>query len=1051
MGVVYQARQLSLDRVVALKMIRSGDLASPHDLSRFRREAEAVARLKHPNIVQIYEVNEGDGRPYFSLEYVEGGSLAQKVKGIPQPPRAAAELVEVLARAVHAAHQRGIIHRDLKPANVLLTGDGAPKITDFGIAKRLDLEAGQTRTGTIMGTPSYMAPEQAAGKTSQIGPAADVYSLGAILYKLLTGRPPFLAESWEATRDLVLSQEPVAPRRLQPKVPRDLQTICLKCLEKEPRKRYASVLALADELHCFIEGKPIRSRPVSAAERAWRWARRNPKLAAASTLAVAGLLAAVVVSIVFMFYQAEVNRAQARQLRESQIQAAELALDQGLNLCEQGEGGQGILLLARSLELAPPDEYDLRWAIRANLAAWANRVNSLRQILSQQGKVSLVAFNPDGTVLLTASESETCLWEATTGTLIARLLPHGGQVLAVHFSSDGKSIMTRSTHTIQRWHVATGDTIGPAVDAKYPVSTAVFGPNGETLLTGSQERKAAQLWRTTTGEPVGKALEHPEMDMVMAVALSSDGKKALTGSSDGCARLWDLDTGKCLDPPFRHSGKTPVYAVTFGPDGKSIATGSGDNTARLWNVDTRQPVGQPFKHRGIVTAVAFSPDGATMLTGSEDGSAHLWDVNSGTPIGTPIVHRAGVVNVAFSPDAKMILTGGADRTARLWRTTSPVLPRSFLPHDAGVTRVAFGPDGTIILTAGFDNAARLWTSDTGRPIRSFPHEAPVDDAIFSPDGETVLTTSWDKNVRLWNTGTGKEIQKLRHEDGIILAAGISPDGTKIVTAGSDGTARIWNAATGAETLRLPHDGAVYAVAFNPDGDTIVTACQDGMARIWDLATGKVRWRLLHGNADVARAAFNLDGSLVLTAGENGTAHLWSATTGNAVGPSLEHQGRIHGTAFSPDGRAVLIGGEDKAARLWDIGAGNVKWVLRHHGTVRSLAFSRDGRIVLSGSEDHTARLWDSATGRPIGPALPHEDTVSTIAFSPDGTACLTGSIDGKARLWEVPQPVADDAQRFVLWTNVVTGMELDETRQISILDGPAWESCRDRLKARGDR
>jgi hypothetical protein len=412
MGVVYQARQVSLDRVVALKMIRSGDLASNNELARFRTEAEAVARLKHPNIVQIYEVSERDGRPYFSLEYVEGGSLAQRLKGIPQPVRPAAELVEILARAVHAAHQRGIVHRDLKPANVLLTADGVPKITDFGIAKRLDDEAGQTQTGAVMGTPSYMAPEQAAGKTKEIGPAADIYSLGAILYQLLTGRPPFLAESWEATRDLVLTQEPVAPRRLQPRLPRDLQTICLKCLHKEPRRRYPSALALADELHCYLEGKPIRSRPVSAAERVWRWARRNPKLATASALAAAGLVATVIVSINYMVYQANVIAYKTQEARKQQIESAEIAFDSGLRLCEQADGAQGMLLLAGSLELAPPDEYDLRWAIRANLAAWAGRINSLENVLPQEGEVGFVAFSPDGRMLLTASPKETRLWEA---------------------------------------------------------------------------------------------------------------------------------------------------------------------------------------------------------------------------------------------------------------------------------------------------------------------------------------------------------------------------------------------------------------------------------------------------------------------------------------------------------------------------------------------------------------------------------------------------------------------------------------------------------------
>jgi serine/threonine protein kinase len=352
MGMVYQARQLSLNRLVALKMIRSGDLASPQDLSRFRSEAEAVAHLKHPNIVHIYEVGESEGRPYFSMEYVEGGSLAQKIKGIPQPPGQAAELLEVLARAVHAAHQRGIIHRDLKPANILLSSDECqvmsdeskrpnplpnsllitqhssliPKITDFGLAKRLDLETNQTQTGAVMGSPSYMAPEQAAGKTKEIGPAADVYSLGAILYELLTGRPPFLADTWEATRELVLTTEPVPPRRLQPKMPRDLQTICMKCLEKEPQRRYGSAGALAEDLKRWQNGDPIQARPETRIRRAWRFFRRRPLTTMLST----AIAFALVITPVITYFTNP----------ERRIEAIERQLNQGHKVTLIGETGQ---------------------------------------------------------------------------------------------------------------------------------------------------------------------------------------------------------------------------------------------------------------------------------------------------------------------------------------------------------------------------------------------------------------------------------------------------------------------------------------------------------------------------------------------------------------------------------------------------------------------------------------------------------------------------------------------------------------------------------------
>jgi tRNA A-37 threonylcarbamoyl transferase component Bud32 len=295
MGVVYKARHLKLGRTVALKMILAGGHASRDDLARFRTEAEAIARLQHPNIVQVHEVGEHNGKPFFSLEFCTGGSLDRKLKGTPLPPAEAARLVQTLAAAMQAAHEKNVIHRDLKPANVLLSEDGTPKITDFGLAKKLD-DVGQTQSGAVMGTPSYMAPEQASGNTKEIGLSCDVYALGAILYELLTGRPPFKAATALETIKQVVGDEPVPPSRLKPGVPRDLETISLKCLHKEPGKRYASALALAEDLRRFQAGEPIAARPVGRVERGWRWCRRNPALAAALMAVAAALLLGTLVT-----------------------------------------------------------------------------------------------------------------------------------------------------------------------------------------------------------------------------------------------------------------------------------------------------------------------------------------------------------------------------------------------------------------------------------------------------------------------------------------------------------------------------------------------------------------------------------------------------------------------------------------------------------------------------------------------------------------------------------------------------------------------------------
>jgi serine/threonine-protein kinase len=361
MGIVFRARQLRLDRSVALKMALAGAYAGPREKERFQREAEAVARLRHPNVVQIYDVGEADGRPYFTMELVDGGSLAQKLAGTPQPARQAAELVVTLARAMQAAHECcGLVHRDLKPGNILLAADGTPKISDFGVARRVGDGGGLTQTGVLVGTPSYMAPEQAQGRPDALGPAVDVYALGAILYELLTGRPPFRAATAAETVRQVIAEEPAPPSRLNAKVPRDLETICLKCLHKAPTRRYAAAKELAEDLHRFLEGKPVRARPVGTAERIVKWARRRP--AAAMLVGALLVMSAAAASIGVWLHQQETGRQAARSQREGQArEAIETALRRAGELQQDERWRVAALVLTEaSTHVADAPELDQR-------------------------------------------------------------------------------------------------------------------------------------------------------------------------------------------------------------------------------------------------------------------------------------------------------------------------------------------------------------------------------------------------------------------------------------------------------------------------------------------------------------------------------------------------------------------------------------------------------------------------------------------------------------------------------------------------------------------
>jgi hypothetical protein len=594
-GVVYKARQKEPRRLVALKMVRKGAPAGADAVGRFRTEARAAARLRHPNIVEVYEAGEAGGVPFFSLEYIDGGSLDRRLQGRPQPARAAAGLVEVLARAIDYAHRQGIVHRDLKPANVLLARDegeqawagtagaappprsaaevltrnpyGTPKIADFGLAGPAGDPAAPARPGAVLGTPSYMAPEQVEGRPD-VGVPADVWGLGAILYEMLTGRPPFQGATVPDTLEQVRTCEPVPPARLQPRIPAALETICLRCLRNDPGKRYPGALELAEDLHRFLDGGPIRAWPVG---RAWLWYRRHKALA--RTMVVGALLLVTVAAVsVFLAVHSgrtadELRREQEstldalsaarmqeerahERMRLAQARLAEHYLDRALALCERDANpAAGLLWLARTLESVPGDRADLDRVARANLATWHAEVpprlagenretkKGRGPVLRQSGDVWAVAFSPDGGTVLTGN----------TG---------GGAML---------------------WDAATGLALGPARHA-FPQRDRAQSPDGRLLLGAAG--RTARLWDAATGEPVGRPFSHK--DAVLAVAFSPDGRSVLTGSRDGTAQLWDAATCRPVGPPWRHAGS--VHAVAFRPDSRMAVTAGDDRTARLWEV-----------------------------------------------------------------------------------------------------------------------------------------------------------------------------------------------------------------------------------------------------------------------------------------------------------------------------------------------------------------------------------------------------------------------------------------------------------------------------------
>jgi WD40 repeat protein len=1049
-GRVFQAYDEQLDCVVALKVLRPELAADPKDRARFEEEARKAAAVRHDHVVTVHRVGSTPGfsLPYFVMEYIDGETLSDRLKRqTTVGPREAVGIVWQVALGLEAAHACGLVHRDIKPSNVMLQGGtGRAKITDFGLARAVEARGeGSTQSGAIVGTPLYMSPEQIV-VPRRMDRRSDVYSLGVVLYELLTGRPPF-----GGTPHMVLQQavhdEPPPPRKLNDAIPRDVETMTLKCLAKEPARRYQSAGELAEDLRRWLDGRPVRARPVGMVGRLWRWCRRKPALATASGLAAAALVAVAVVSTAFGLRLGQEQARTEAALRDSQRRSATLALDKGLTLCEQGEVGPGMLWLVRGLELAPADAGDLRRVLRANLAGWRRRLSPLRALLPHRAEVTLVAFGPDGRRFLTGGSGETVyVWDVATGGRVA-VLQHEARAQAAAFSPDGRIIVTGCTDgTFRLWEAATGrPRPGPPHRHRDEVWAVAFSPDGRTLLTGGEDG-SAWLWDTATGRPRSeRPCRHD--GAVVAVAFSPDGRKALTGSHDGTARLWDAATGRELpESPLRHGDK--VLAVAFGPDGKAVATGSADTTARLWVATTGRRLDPPLRHRREVLAVGFSPYGGVLATASSDRTVRLWEATTRERLGDPLLHQGEVTGVAFHPRGKVVVTGATDNIARIWevadaRPWSVVVARKplgpLLPHQGEVHAVAFSPDGQFILTGSSDRMARLWEAPSATPSgRSLPSRYPVRAAAFSPDGRTALTVS-DGHPDLWEVATGRPLDikgqpidqlsevalnqvrrgltwgltwisqqrkgplrlPFRH-DGVIRSLALSPDGHTILTGGSDGTAHLWDRATGQSRILSPaHDQPVVAVAL---GDrTAVTGSEDCTARLWDAATGEPRGQPLRHDGSVVAVALSPDGNTVLTGSWDGTARLWEAATGRELpGSPLRHGGKVLAIAFSRDGRTVATGSADGTTSFWNVATGQPLGApLRHQGPVMAVAFSPDGRRVLTGSQDKTAGLWEVATGQSDGLLLQHQHRVQCVAFSPDGTTALTGSEDGTARLWDV--------------------------------------------------
>lgn len=997
-GKVYRAFDPLLDREVALKIPKFS-----HDQERrqerFLREAKAAARLRHPNIVGVHESGRIGEHSYIASEFIDGKPLTDLIDSGELTFDETARICVALAEGLAYAHDHGVIHRDIKPGNVLMDSEGQPQIADFGLAKRLDEDATMTTEGGILGTPAYMPPEQARGQLDQIGPASDQYSLGVILYEMLTGKRPFDGPSHQIIAK-VAGEDPVpAPRSIRSSVPRNLEAICLKSLEKDPDRRYRTTRDLADDLQRWREGRPIRARRASEFEYLVRWCKRNPVLSL--SLAVSGglILAAIggAFSTVLVRWQEAENRA-TRETTRAEASHRQLAINEferGRNYCEQGDVRRGLLWLARGLERLSPNDRDLEFPIRSYINSWLPRIHQLQVIIPHENPVNAIAFSPDQKLIFSGSGTE---------------------------GSKGIG---------QLWRVEDGTPVGKPVEHSLGISSVAYHPSGRIIATGSYD-KTVRLLDPDTGKLLHE-LTHPAL--VGCIAFSHDGKIIATGCSDNILRLWNVEDGKELPVSMKHDGigteqpcrsNRHVYTVTFSPDDAFLVTITCDYRTRVWDAKTGElKLGPKAILYNKLSQMHAAPDPTNSVAKGPD-----------------YMHRHSPTRFNCNKARTHHLTSSQDRTAVLSDASTGLPVGQILTHTTTVTDTCFSSDESLIATAGEDGVVKIWK--TGRlnvPLNSFP-TGPILHLCFAPQGRQLHTgfrSPYGDLITGWNVQSGEKLSEKIFPKGVINGISFSPDG-KLRANTSGGFVHIDNMETGeplAQDLLQPN--LAFDVDFSPDGRTLAIGCSDGEIRFWNSTTREIEQSSVKCKQPILTVRFSPDGQSLVTVYHDGQAQIWGRD-GTPRGEPIKHADKINYAEFHPKGDIVATAGDDSAVRFWNAADGTDSGkVLPLFDRVVRLSFSPDGKQLATCGFDRAVRCWDYSTLLPTAPPLMHTDNATRLDINPQGTQIASGSWDRTAKVWELPEPVTGSPKQISQQIERILGSRMSNDREIVDLGVEDWK------------